>query len=142
MRKIDADEFKSKLTDLITIYESRMPAWSPNNLLTSGRDAAMKFGAKADGVEKALALLEGMPTIEAEPAKWISVENRLPEKEANVLVWYEYFRYGDYNCLYQTYGIAAYSECYGWHGDDLNGDSVKVLYWQPLPEPPERSDET
>lgn len=109
-------------------------------------DALKKRVDNLDGKLYSSTLFEEMvkntPTIETEPAKWISVEGRLPEKEAYVLVWYEYFRYGDYNCLYQTYGIAAYSERYGWHGDDLNGGSVKVLYWQPLPEPPKRSDET
>lgn len=70
MRLIDGDELKSKLTALIAIYESRMPKWSPNDPHTSGKDAAMKWGAKADGVGKALELLERMPTIEAEPTSF------------------------------------------------------------------------
>ena len=32
--------------------------------------------------------------------EWIPVEERLPEPFEYVLVWFEYFRYGEYNCLY------------------------------------------
>ena len=37
--------------------------------------------------------------------QWISVEARLPENGEYVLCWYEYFRYGNYNRLFQTYEI-------------------------------------
>lgn len=70
-------------------------------------------------------------------SKWISVDEALPENGNEVLVWYEYFRFGEYNCMYQTYGLGRYIQEYStWGGDDLNGTKVKVLYWQPLPEPP------
>ena len=67
-------------------------------------------------------------------SKWISVDEALPENGNEVLVWYEYFRYGEYNCMSQTYGLGSYIQEYSmW---SLNGTKVKVLYWQPLPEPP------
>ena len=70
-------------------------------------------------------------------SKWISVDEALPENENEVLVWFEYFRYGEYNCMYLTYGLGRYIQQYNaWSGEDLNGTKVKVLYWQPLPEPP------
>lgn len=68
---------------------------------------------------------------------WINPIDRLPDNANNVLVWYEYFRYGDYNCMWQRYGIACYIKQYeSWFGEDLNGTNTKVLYWQPLPKPP------
>ncbi|MBQ3330315.1 MAG: DUF551 domain-containing protein [Ruminococcus sp.] len=128
MRKIDADEFKSKLMALIAIYESRMPAWSPNNLLTSGRDAAMKFGAKADGVEKALELLERMPTIETEPAKWISTEEELPPKGCEVLV-----------CDFDDYtAVGVFNGC-KWVVEGFEASTPPVSHWQPLPKPPRKA---
>ena len=79
--------------------------------------------------------IDDMPTIE--PQQWIPCSERLPEDDTDVLVWFEYFRYGDYNCLYQTYGIGDYSTEYdswminhetGWH-------KLRVIAWMPLPEP-------
>ena len=71
--------------------------------------------------------------------KWIPLEERLPEEGIPVLVWYEYFRYGEYNKMYRTYGI-------GWQyggdwGGDVSGMNARCIAWRPLPEPyrPERS---
>ena len=69
--------------------------------------------------------------------RWFDVNERLPETDEEVLVWYEYFRYGKYNCMWKTYGIACYfAKHERWIGEDLNGSQVKVLYWTPLPKPP------
>ena len=73
MRLIDADTAEKKLAELVELYEKRMPKWSPNDMLTSGRDIALKHGYKADGVEKALETIKDMPTVEANPitnAQW------------------------------------------------------------------------
>lgn len=37
--------------------------------------------------------------------EWIPVNEGLPEEMKEVPVWFEYYRYGDYNRLYQTMGI-------------------------------------
>lgn len=63
---------------------------------------------------------------------WIPVEKALPEEGEEVLVWYEYFRYGDYNCMFQTYGI-GYQYDGHWSGD-VNGRKARCISWQPLPE--------
>lgn len=71
-----------------------------------------------------------------EREKWVSVTERLPEDGDVVLCWYEYFRFGEYNRMYQTYGIGYYINGM-WGGDVSNGRNIKVLAWMPLPERPE-----
>lgn len=72
--------------------------------------------------------------------QWISVEARLPENGEYVLCWYEYFRYGNYNRLFQTYGI-GYQFNGHWSGEVAQGRQARVIAWQPLPEPPKEREE-
>lgn len=69
-----------------------------------------------------------------EKTKWIFASERLPEEDTNVLCWYEYFRYGNYNKMHQTYGVGTYFGRFGWAGD-ITGEQARVIAWMPLPEP-------
>lgn len=66
---------------------------------------------------------------------WINAELKKPKEYEMVLCWYEYFRYGDYNRMYQTYGIGFYGDGF-WGGEVARGRKSRVLYWRPLPSPP------
>ena len=46
------------------------------------------------------------------PYRWIPCSERMPEDYVDVLVWFEYFRYGNYNRMYATHGIGNYSKEY------------------------------
>ena len=92
---------------------------------------------KSGCLESIEALMAAGEMYDIEYQRWIPCSERLPEDYTDVLVWFEYFRYGDYNCLYQTYGIGDYSTEYdswminhetGWH-------KLRVIAWMPLPKP-------
>ena len=99
--------------------------------------------AAADAIEEltALSLRQERQLVElteqaSHKPKWISVEDRLPEEFVNVLCYYEYFRYGDYNCMFRTIDRGYYG--YGnWGAAPGQGYESNVLFWMPLPEPPE-----
>ena len=67
---------------------------------------------------------------------WIPCSERLPEDGVKVLVWFEYFRYGEYNRLFQTIGISyAYNGKWSGFVNDSSGWSeLSIFAWQPLPE--------
>lgn len=77
--------------------------------------------------------------VNEEVQPWVSVKHELPKNNEEVLVWFEYFRYGEYNRSFQTWGIGEYFKKYdnwminhetGWH-------KLRVIAWMPIPEPPD-----
>ena len=84
-----------------------------------------------------LAYESGKKSNERPQGEWIPCSERLPDDMKKVLVWYEYYRYGDFNCMYQTYGFCYV--CDGKWSPFINGETgwtdAKIIAWQALPEP-------
>lgn len=77
------------------------------------------------------------PAVAAAPA-WISVEDRLPEDETEVLCWYR-DENGEYYCTLGWYHRTNYGA--GWTTDaEISGYFGCVTHWMPLPEPPEEDE--
>lgn len=69
--------------------------------------------------------------------RWISVDEALPENDADCLVWYKCdTAFGKS----ESWGIANCSRC-DWYTKHLHGDNIVVLYWQSMPEPPKTKKE-
>ena len=89
------------------------------------------------------AILDGKTNYSRQLGEWITVNERLPEDMQKVLIWFEYYRYGDFNCMYQTYGFGYV--CDGKWSSFINGETDwqdhKIIAWQPLPEPYKENNE-
>lgn len=96
------------------------------------------FLAAADAIEstsKAYQMMAEAYEAEVTNPKWIPVTERMPEEYTDVLCYYEYFRYGDYNCMFRTIDRGYYGDG-RWGGEAGQGHKNKVLAWMPLPELP------
>lgn len=82
--------------------------------------------------------IDALPAADVQPVdRWISVDDKLPDSDTTVLVWYTadslFGRFGDY-------GVTHYRESSGWSKASLIGDDQAIFYWMPLPEPPKEGD--
>lgn len=74
--------------------------------------------------------------------EWIPVSKRLPDDMQKVLIWFEYFRYGDFNCMYQTcgFGYVCDGQWSPFINDRTGWQDYNIIAWQPLPEPYKKGD--
>lgn len=87
--------------------------------------------------DKAKQALASVPAADVIPRpRWIPADEKLPPEGIDALCWYEYFRYGSYNRMYQTVGL-GYQFGGDWDREAAQGRLAKVLAWMPLPELPE-----
>ena len=112
------------------------------------REAAIKAMEKADytliandadscKADYLREIIESVPAADVIPRpRWIPADEELPPEGIDVLCWYEYFRYGSYNRMYQTVGL-GYQFGGDWNREVAQGRLAKVLAWMPLPELPE-----
>ena len=110
-------------TNAIKSLESSMPA---KDNYAKGYDAALG--------RVLIAVREVPPTADVQPVdRWISVDDKLPEWDKTVLVWYAS------DTLFgvsEGYGLSWYHG--SWRLNDLNGENIRIFYWQYLPEKPKR----
>ena len=79
-------------------------------------------------------IVDKIPVADVQPVdRWICVINELPKTTKSCLVWYEYDSLWG---RFRDYGISWYTG-ESWYKGFLEGDNIEVLYWQPLPKPPE-----
>ena len=69
--------------------------------------------------------------------RWIPCSERLPQDGIDVIVWFEYFRFGEYNRLFQTTGISCTynGEWSGFVNGASGWKELNIIAWQPLPKP-------
>ena len=98
----------------------------------TGHKVLYALGATSMATEISSIIRSHMDDVPDNNSGWIPIEERVPEDLEKVLVWYEYFRYGEYHCMFETYGIGWQLD--GHWGGDVSGTKARCIAWQPLPE--------
>ena len=113
------------------------PDWD-FSLYTKSADAIEELQKAVLRLEEASGILDELPMYQ-QPVGWIPVTERLPEEYVDVLCYYEYYRYGEYNCMWRTIDRGYYGNGI-WGGEAGQGHRNKVLAWMPLPQPPKEGE--
>lgn len=71
---------------------------------------------------------------ESKTIVWHDAQNDPPKENGEYLCYYEYFRYGNYYCMYRTIDRGHFFNGQ-WGGEPTRGTSTKVLKWTELPLP-------
>ena len=85
--------------------------------------AGLAYYYAEDAAADALAYIQ---QLESQAPKWISVEERLPEQYATVIIWRDDCKNASIGWLISGYWSVP--------------KGVRVTHWMPLPEPPEADD--
>lgn len=66
--------------------------------------------------------------------EWTLCKDKMPKEGVEVLVWFEYFRYGNYNRLFQTYGLSyQFDGKFSFVNGSSGWNDLRVIAWMPLP---------
>ena len=128
-------EDSEKMTDAEAIRILSVELWhTESHKRIEGK--ASKYYEELSQIAEALQMAIEALKNERPQGEWIPVSERLPEDMQRVLIWFEYYRYGDFNCMYQTYGFGYV--CDGEWSPLINGETgwqdSRIIAWQPLPE--------
>ena len=113
-------------------------------------DELKKFPVRLDNYDKEHGSEEFVLGIEAvlEYAEnltkytWVPCSEKLPEDSEDVLVYFEYFRYNDYDYMYRLVDIGSYSPEYKNQWFIGNGrKDFRVIAWMPIPKVPKDIEE-
>ena len=96
------------------------------NHIDKGNDDEWVNGYEA-GEEDAIAVIESMPSVTPQESRWISVNERLPEKNVEVLVTTEW------DCI--TIGEMFSNNDWFIHEGATNAEIDEIKAWMPLPKP-------
>ena len=99
------------------------------------------YGRDASVMKNTLNFVIDLISEQPKVGEWIPVEERLPKQDKllqDYLVTFEYYRYGEYDCMYKTIGIGTFSKMsheFTFINGQTGWTNLNVLAWQPLPEP-------
>lgn len=127
MRLIDADSFMA--------FQAELPIKMG---VRYAKTASFFFNK---GCETVLEAIDAAPTIDPESLRptatiWHDAQTDPPTENGEYQCYYEYYRYGNYNCMYRTMDRGQFFNGQ-WSGEPTHGTSAKVLAWAELPNPPE-----